>query len=39
MTDVTMKLYHDDRHEVLNEINNDEVYQDILGWINMKIGR
>ena len=39
MTDVTMKLYHGGRHEMLNEINKDEVYQDILGWINVKIGR
>ena len=39
MTDVTMKLYHDGRHEMLNEINNDEVYQDILCWINSKTGR
>ncbi len=33
MTDVTMKLYHDGRHEMLNEINKEEVYQDILDWI------
>ena len=39
MTDVTMKLYHDGRHEMLNEINKDEVYQDILYWINSKAGR
>ena len=39
MTDVTMKIYHNARHEVLNEINNDEVYQDILCWLNAKTGR
>ena len=39
MTDVTMKLYHGARHEVLNEINNAEVYQDILSWLNSKAGR
>ena len=39
MTDVTMKLYHGGRHEMLNEINNDEVYRDILCWLNAKAGR
>ena len=34
MTSVTMKLYHGGRHEMLNEINKDEVYQDILHWLN-----
>jgi len=33
MTDVTMKLYHDGRHEMLNELNRAEVYDDILDWI------
>lgn len=28
--DVTMKLYPDARHEILNEINNQEVYVDVL---------
>lgn len=37
MKDVTMKLYKDGRHEMLNEINNKEVYGDILAWINDKI--
>ena len=39
MTDVTMKLYSGGRHEMLNEINNAEVYQDILFWLNAKAGR
>ena len=39
MTDVTMKLYHGGRHEMLNEINKAEVYQDILCWFNAKAGR
>ena len=38
MTDVTMKLYHGGRHEMLNETNSDEVYQDILDWLNSKTG-
>ncbi len=28
------KLYKDARHEIINEINKEEVYQDILDWIN-----
>ncbi len=39
LTDVTMKLYHGGRHEMLNEINKEEVFQDILGWLNRKAGR
>ena len=31
--DVTMKLYPGGRHEMLNEINRDEVYQDVLTWL------
>lgn len=32
--DVTLKLYEDGRHEMLNEINRQEVYRDILNWCN-----
>ena len=32
-----MKLYEGGRHEMLNEINKDEVYADIMAWINSKI--
>ena len=31
--DVTMKLYPDARHEILNEINRDEVMNDIGNWL------
>ncbi len=31
--DVTLKLYKDGRHEMLNEINRQEVYSDILNWL------
>ena len=31
---VRMKLYENARHEVLNEINKEEVYEDILHWLN-----
>ena len=39
MTDVTMKLYHGGRHEMLNEINSDEVFHDILAWLDAKVGK
>jgi len=35
--DVYLKLYKGGRHEMLNEINKSEVYNDILSWINSKI--
>ncbi len=31
--DVELKLYKDDRHEILNEVDKDIVYEDILNWI------
>lgn len=31
--DVTVRLYEDGRHEVLNEINRDEVIGDLASWI------
>lgn len=34
--DVTLKLYPGGRHEMLNEINKEQVYDDILSWINSK---
>lgn len=34
---VTVKLYDDARHEILNETNKDEVYADILEWLNAQI--
>lgn len=35
--DVSLKLYPEDRHEILNEFNKDEVYSDVLSWINEKV--
>jgi len=32
--DVEMKLYTDARHEILNETNKEEVYNDILNWLD-----
>lgn len=37
LTDVTMKLYKDYRHEILNELDKDKVNKDILSWINKKM--
>ena len=33
-TNVSMKLFEGDRHEILNESNKAEVYKNILDWIN-----
>ena len=35
--DVFMRLYPGGRHEMLNETNKEQVYQDILNWLNEKI--
>lgn len=37
ISDISIKLYEDARHETLNEINNKEVYNDVLIWLNSKI--
>jgi len=34
--DVTLKLYPEGRHEMLNEINRYDVYRDIIDWIYFK---
>lgn len=34
MSDVSIKLYENDRHEVLNETDRHEVYKDILNFLN-----
>lgn len=34
VSDLTIKLYKDGRHEMLNEKNRDQVMSDILTWIN-----
>ena len=36
LSDVTLKLYHESRHEILNEMNKEEVYSDILSWLQAK---
>lgn len=37
MRDVKVKLYPGGRHEMLNETNKEEVYDDILAWLQEKI--
>ncbi len=34
---VKLKLYKNDRHEILNEIDRKDVYNDILMWINAQL--
>lgn len=38
MQDVTLKFYPEARHEVLNEFNRQEVYSDVLAWIEAELG-
>lgn len=33
MRKITIRLYPEGRHEMLNEVNREEVYQDILSWL------
>ncbi len=35
--DVTYKLYENDRHEILNETDRQNVYEDLLAWMNVRI--
>lgn len=37
MLDVSCKIYPLGRHEILNEIKREEVYQDISSWLNGKL--
>lgn len=37
MRDVSFKLYKDDRHEIINELDRETVYKDIENWILQRI--
>ena len=37
MKNVSMKLYEDDRHEILNEADHETVYHDIVSWIGRQL--
>lgn len=39
LTDVTIKLYKDDRHEILNELDKENIYEDIINWIYDKTAK
>lgn len=36
MTDITYKLYENDRHEILNETDRDQVFADIAAWLKVR---
>lgn len=36
MEDVTLILYDKSRHEILNDVEKEQVFQDILQWISSK---
>ena len=38
LTDVTLKIYPQARHEVFNETNRDEVIDDLLAWLDHRLG-
>lgn len=35
--DLTYKLYDNDRHEILNETDKEQVYEDLLQWLQSKL--
>jgi alpha-beta hydrolase superfamily lysophospholipase len=35
--DLNLKFYDDGRHEMLNEINRDEVFKDVITWLNKHV--
>ncbi|WP_280771196.1 alpha/beta hydrolase [Salipaludibacillus daqingensis] len=37
LQDVQCKLYQDGRHELLNETNKEEVYEDVVSWVNERV--
>lgn len=39
LTDVTCKFYEGGRHEMLNEVNREEVYADVIAWMTDRVSR
>jgi alpha-beta hydrolase superfamily lysophospholipase len=35
--DIELFVYHDARHEIYNELNKDDIIQDLIDWINLRI--
>lgn len=36
VTDITYKLYENDRHEILNELDREQVYADLAAWMKVR---
>jgi alpha-beta hydrolase superfamily lysophospholipase len=36
--DIELFVYHDARHEIYNELNKHDILQDLIKWINIRIG-
>jgi alpha-beta hydrolase superfamily lysophospholipase len=39
LKNIVVELFKDGRHEMLNELNKEEVYQSMLGWIALQLSR
>lgn len=37
MVDITWKLYPTDRHEILNELDREQVYEDLYSWLEVRL--
>ncbi|MDD6057946.1 MAG: alpha/beta fold hydrolase [Clostridiales bacterium] len=37
LDDITYKLYENDRHEILNETDREQVFADIAAWLNVRV--
>ena len=35
--DISLKIYQEDRHELLNELDKAQVYNDVLSWLEKKL--
>ena len=35
--DIELFVYHDARHEIYNELNKEEIIQDLIDWLNLRI--
>jgi alpha-beta hydrolase superfamily lysophospholipase len=35
--DIELFVYHDARHEIYNELNQDEIIADLIAWVNARI--
>jgi alpha-beta hydrolase superfamily lysophospholipase len=39
ISDLTVRMYEDGRHEMFNELNRDEVVRDLIAWLNGHLPR